>query len=732
MPHSPILGEIRGGVVTAVIAMPLCVGFGLFAFEPLGERYAAVGVLAGLYAFVFAPLIAYLLGARTVAMFGPRNMGAFVVHSMLAHVAASSFEAQGGSVVLLVAAVLATAALIQIALSALALGDLAKYIPHPIIAGFQNGAALLLLLSQLDTFAGMNGIVRSGGLVAYSGAIQPLTLLVGIATVAVMLTAHRFTRRIPGMVVGLAAGCSLYYAFWAMGLEAQLGSVVGDWRLSMPTTNLLLDARELFGEADALRNAALVLAWGATLALVASLDALLCLKVIEGFAKQRTDANRTLMRIGMGNFIGAGFGSLFTSVSLVNTHAAHTSGARSRWAGLTAIAVVLLVSFLAPTLIALLPRVVVAGLLIVTAMRLFDRWTLSLVAAVTTGDSARRRSYLLDLLIIVLVVALTITNHLIAAVAVGLALAVGSFIFRMSRAIVRRSYRCDVVRSRKTRDNQENDVLATRGREIAVFELEGALFFGTADKVVREVEAAFADGARYAILDLRRVNDFDTTAARLLIQMHDADAPRGLRIALSGLRPGSRLETFVRDCGLAVAIGADHLFADLDDALEWAEDRLIADARHAGRDDELPLEAFDLFTGLSRADVEQMRALVKRVEFDEGDLVFREGELGDDMYLIAHGSASVKMRQGEDALPTRLVTFAPGTVFGEVALLDSGPRSATVEADSRLVCYVLSGADFQRLIAEQPGIAIRLLRNIAGELGNRLRRANRIIFQLEH
>jgi CRP-like cAMP-binding protein/anti-anti-sigma regulatory factor len=500
----------------------------------------------------------------------------------------------------------------------------------------------------------------------------------------------------------------------------------------MPETNLLFDARDLFDGADALRNAALVLAWGATLALVASLDALLCLKVIEGFTKQRADANRTLMRIGMGNFLGAGFGSLFTSVSLVNTHAAHASGGRSRWAGLTAVAVVVLVSLLAPNLIAVLPRVVVAALLIVTAIRLFDRWTFSLAAAVATGDSARRRSYLLDLLIILLVVALTISNQLIAAVAVGLALSVGSFIFRMSRAIVRRSYRCDVARSRRTRDNLENDVLATRGCEIAVFELEGALFFGTADKVVREVESAFADGARYAILDLRRVNDFDTTAARLLIQMHDADSPRGLRLALSGLRPGSRLDNFVRDCGLAVAFGREHLFADLDDALEWAEDRLIADARHAGRDDELPLEAFDLVAGLPRGDIEQLRSLVKRVEFEEGDLVFREGELGDDMYLIARGSASVKMRQGGEGLPTRLVTFAPGTVFGEVALLDSGPRSATVEADSALVCFVLSGADFQRLIAEQPGIAIRLLRNIAGELGNRLRRANRIIFQLEH
>lgn len=732
MPYSQLLGELRGGMFSAIVAIPLCVGFGLFAFEPLGERYATVGVLAGLYAFVFAPLIAYLLGARNVVVFGPRSMGAFVIHALLAYVVTSSFEARGNNVLVLVAAVIAMAALIQIALSALSLGDLAKYIPHPVIAGFQNGAALLLLISQLDSLAGIGGITRPGGVSGFSMSVQVPTLAVGLVTIGVMLTAHRFTKRLPAILVGLAAGSALYYAFWMLGLQDQLGGIVGEWKLSMPSDHLLLDVRGLFDGDDAVRNGVLVLAWGATLAIVASLDALLCLKVIEGFSRQRTDANSTLMRLGMGNFLQAGLGTLFTSVSLVNSHVSHAAGGRTRLAGVTAIALVVAISLFVPSLIALMPRAVLAALLIVTSLRLFDQWTLQLAMAVAKGDSARRRSYLVDLLIIVLVVALTVSNHLIAAVALGLALSVASFIFRMSRAIVRRAYRCDVARSRKTRSNQESDLLASRGREIAVFELEGALFFGTADRVVREVEAAFADGARTAILDMRRVNEIDTTAARLLMQMHDHDSPRGFRVALSGLRFGSRIDNFVRDSGLAAALGRDRIFEDLDAALEWGEDQLIVDARHAAAGNELPLEAFDLLSGLARGDIDRLRPLMKRVEFEAGDLVFREGELGDDMFLIARGTASVKLRQAEGGAPTRLVTFAPGTVFGEVALLDKGPRSATVEADSHMVCYVLSSAEFLRLSIDHPTIAVQLLRNLAGELGNRLRRANRIIFQLEH
>lgn len=77
------------------------------------------------------------------------------------------------------------------------------------------------------------------------------------------------------------------------------------------------------------------------------------------------------------------------------------------------------------------------------------------------------------------------------------------------------------------------------------------------------------------------------------------------------------------------------------------------------------------------------------------------------------------------------MTFSPGTVFGEIALLDTERRSATVEADEALSCYVLPDTAFQRLSLEHPPISIKLLTNLGRELSGRLRRANRIIHQLD-
>jgi CRP-like cAMP-binding protein len=79
----------------------------------------------------------------------------------------------------------------------------------------------------------------------------------------------------------------------------------------------------------------------------------------------------------------------------------------------------------------------------------------------------------------------------------------------------------------------------------------------------------------------------------------------------------------------------------------------------------------------------------------------------------------------------RLATFSPGTVFGELAILDRQARSATVVADEDLVCYALTTADYAALAEKQPSIAIQLIAAIGRELSGRLRSANRTIHQLE-
>ena len=126
-----------------------------------------------------------------------------------------------------------------------------------------------------------------------------------------------------------------------------------------------------------------------------------------------------------------------------------------------------------------------------------------------------------------------------------------------------------------------------------------------------------------------------------------------------------------------------------------------------------------------------MQSVLVRQSWTQGDIVFREGDAGNELFLIAQGAASVRLNVPGENRSMRLVTFSPGTLFGELALLDREARSATIAADTDLACHVMSHANFRRLSEEHPATAIKLMTNLGRELSSRLRRANRTIYQLE-
>ena len=160
--------------------------------------------------------------------------------------------------------------------------------------------------------------------------------------------------------------------------------------------------------------------------------------------------------------------------------------------------------------------------------------------------------------------------------------------------------------------------------------------------------------------------------------------------------------------------------------------RIVGLAGGAAQADAFPLHKFDLLAGLDREQTAVIARHLTPVRFDAGAVVFEEGNEGFGAFLIIKGVASVTLHQLDRQRPIRLVTFSPGTVFGGMALLDGEPRSATVVADTDLKCLALSSADFERTKEQYPYVAIQLQSNLASESSLRLRRANRLIFELEH
>lgn len=122
------------------------------------------------------------------------------------------------------------------------------------------------------------------------------------------------------------------------------------------------------------------------------------------------------------------------------------------------------------------------------------------------------------------------------------------------------------------------------------------------------------------------------------------------------------------------------------------------------------LRSVALFGRCTRKELARLAALSDEVEVPAGKVMTREGEPGREFFVILEGRAKVS-RRGR-----RIATLERGAFFGEMALLDQGPRSATVEAESPMTLLVLSDRNFFALVEELPSVTRGILRGLAVRL----------------
>ena len=125
-----------------------------------------------------------------------------------------------------------------------------------------------------------------------------------------------------------------------------------------------------------------------------------------------------------------------------------------------------------------------------------------------------------------------------------------------------------------------------------------------------------------------------------------------------------------------------------------------------------------LFSGCSQKDLQTIARVVKDIDHPEGTVIAREGEPGIGLFVIADGTAEVTIGGAKRA------SLGPGEFFGEIALLDGGPRTATVTATSDVKLLGLTEWVFRGLMQEHPTIAVKTLQAMAGRLRNATKSAN--------
>ena len=716
--------EVIGGLVSTGVAIPLAIGYGMFAFVALGNHYFLDGALAGLITAAIVGIACVALGDKSSHIYAPRITTTFFIGVLLYELVHSDAAAIRTGGVLFIIATIFTIVLLagffQFLFGLARLGSIIKLTPQPVMAGFQNAAALLLFLVQLGNVFGFDKATSFVQALRDASEARPLSVVIAVVVIVVTWNSRKFLPRVPPLLVGLLVGTVLYYAIGLVGFGSSLGPTIG----SVPFTEFRLPNVPRFGDvwrtAGVAQLVPLILGGALALAIVGSIDALLCTKILSRPGEPKVNGDQLLMRLGIGNVLAAGWGGITGGLNIGPSLENKNFGGRAPLSALVN-AMVMLVTLVALfPILSYIPCVALSAVIMVIAVQHVDSWTVGLVRrAVARGAGMQRRRILIDLFVVLLVAILSVTVDIVLAVFLGVAIAALLFMWRMSRSVIRRSYRCSAVRSRKLRPAAELEVLGRTGSAVLVMELQGALFFGSAEKLAADIAAQAGPETRYVILDLRRITEIDSTGQQTLkeIQAELAAQSKALLLCLA-------------DAGATDAVKKERVFPDLDRAIQSAEDELLRAEAKSGEAAEIPLAQAAMLVDFSTSELAALEKHMKRVVHKPGHVMFREGEAGKELFIIVKGTASAFLPQ-EKGADIRLVTFATGTVFGELAILDSGVRSATVIADSELACYVLKEKDFAAMSANQPELAIKLLAGLARQLSHRLRAANRTIEQLE-
>lgn len=734
---SSLSGDISGGLASAVISVPACMAYGVIAVAPLGAEYVGVGIMAGFYSAVFGGLIAALFGGTPGMISGPKAPMAIVFGSVVGSLAATNplnveYDKIAQVSLILALSVICLGGLIQIVFGFLRFGNLIKFISYPVIAGFMNGTAVLIAKSQLWNATGIEGGSSWLDLPSKIGQIQPLTAVVTVVTILVMWNTVKVTKKINGSIVGLFAGIGVYYLFVLCGWGGNLGATIGEIPSAVPNPKYAAEFLALANSPDIGTVFAFLFVAAFSIAVLGSIDSLLTSIYCQSKTGVQPMTNRELAAQGMGNVVASVFGGIASAGSIGASGVSFQAGGRKRIAGAASSIAVLFMFLLLSHQVSLIPKAVLAGILLVISAKLFDSWSLKLFRKLADREHPGRTELWQNAAVILLVMLITIASGLIMAVGVGVGVSIVMFVVSMSKSVVRRVRDGRLTRSKRQRNATQANLLQEHGDRIRIVELDGALFFGSSDMLTNELFRMADDGARYIILDMKRVRDMDISSGRILVQNYNQLKKEMCLLSFSYLFQGGQLYQTLTEVGMFESMSEESVFADTDFALEHCEDLLLAEYPEADTVDAgVSLKNSEILSGLSEVEHGIVEAAMERREFGEDEYVFRQGDTDREAFFIVRGTASISINIDDSGRVKRLHTFGPGTVFGEMALLEGAPRSANVVAGENLVCYSLSDESFMELHAGRPEIALVVMQNLGRILANRLREANVMIHELE-
>jgi SulP family sulfate permease len=520
-------GDLLAGLTVAIVALPLALAFGVAS---------GLGAEAGLVTAIVAGVVAGACGGSDVQVSGPTGAMTVVLVPVVAQLG------PGG-----VALVALLAGLVLIVAGATRLGRYAQVLPWPVVEGFTLGIALLIALQQVPAALGVpkpagenTAAVAVRAVADWAGHGAAAPALVALVA-AIMVALPRLHRGLPASL--LAVGAATAVAELADLHVARIGAIPA----SLPAPSL---------PGASLASLSTVASAVLAVAALAAIESLLSAKVADGMADGRPhDPDRELAGQGLANVAVSLFGGMPATGAIARTAVNVRAGARTRTAAIAHGLVLALFALALAPVLARVPLAALAGVLLVTAVRMVEFGTVGRILHSTRGDAG----------LLLATAGATIAFDLVVAVAVGVALASLLALRAMAQST---TFARDALQAADVDADLEHALLS---EHIVAYRLDGALFFGAAQRFL--LELAEVSDVEVVILRLGRLRVLDSTGALALADLVSHLQARGVTVLLASVPPQHR--RLIERVGVLAALAHEnHLLPTIDEALAHAHRHL--------------------------------------------------------------------------------------------------------------------------------------------------------------
>ena len=514
------------------------------------------------------------------------------------------------------------------------MGRAIRYVPYPVVGGFLGATGCLILLGAIRVITGQR--LQFATLDQFANLLTLSELAAACAMALVLyLTWHR-SRNSFGLPAILIGGViAAHIAFWLAGVSLAEAQASG-WTFQPPPHGFLHAAVERamrlghypwYTLPDLLGNLIAVI-------FVTASSTLFNTTGIEVASQREANLERELNVTGLANMLSGAFGGYTGCISISRSVLNFNSGGTGRLSGLTVAAISALMLAFAPMLLGYMPKFVLGGLLIYLGADQLHKWIVE----------SRRRLSITEYLSLLAIIVIIVQWGFIAGILIGVVIGCATFALSASRIdSIKYSFDGSEYRSSLDRSRDDQAVLSAHGGKIQGLNLQSYLFFGSANRLYQHVKALLArhPECRFLVFDFKLVTGIDSSAAYSFAQIKRTAHDRGIRLVLvhlpSAAEKALRSSEFISD--------EVNIVAELDHALEWCENEIIA--QHQGLEQE-EASLRDWFTQIlgTEHDAAELMHRCQRLEVEAGETIVRAGDAADSMHFILDGRVGIMIPAG--------------------------------------------------------------------------------------